>query len=216
LKSSLFWCCFRRCFGESSIDSSQSKAKWDRIYTSKLTEIPDAEPSLILSENRQRLPKTGRALDVACGRGSNAIYLATLGLKVDAWDISSIAVNDLNQRAQTTNLSVSAETIDITPVAFAQSSYNLIAICHYLDRDIIPAVRQAIAPGGLLCMQTFTRDKRVNIGPTSLAFLLGPDELLDMVKGFEVLSYRDEGPNPDENERLAGRAYVVARKPLDV
>jgi len=143
------------------------------------------------------------------------MYLANHGLKVDAWDISSVAVNDLNQRARAENRGVMAQTIDITPAAFSEYSFDLIAICHYLDRDIIPAVRQAITPGGLLCMQTFTRDKQVNIGPGSPAFLLATDELLDMVKGFEVLNYRDESRNSDENASLAGRAYVVARKPHD-
>lgn len=141
------------------------------------------------------------------------MYLANHGLKVDAWDISSVAVNDLNQRAQAENRTVMAQTLNITPSVFPESSFDLIAICHYLDRGIIPAVRQAITPGGLLCIQTFTRDKQVNIGPGSPAFLLETDELLDMVKGFDVLSYRDESRNSDENASLAGRAYIVARKP---
>ena len=65
------------------------EAKWDAIYQRPTQEPQAAE---VLRENRFLLPVSGRALDLACGLGGNALFMAAAGLNVDAWDISGTAL----------------------------------------------------------------------------------------------------------------------------
>ncbi|RMG35380.1 MAG: hypothetical protein D6720_07255, partial [Gammaproteobacteria bacterium] len=59
----------------------------------------DPVPARVLRTLDFLLPKTGRALDLACGRGGNALLMAARGLEVTAWDYAPAAIEDLRQRA---------------------------------------------------------------------------------------------------------------------
>ena len=63
---------------------TDSKKKWNRIYASGSHVF---EPAAVLRRNVDLIQTRGLALDIACGTGSNAIFLASLGLNVHAWDI---------------------------------------------------------------------------------------------------------------------------------
>ena len=68
----------------------QAKNKWNTIYTD--VDINQYSASRVIEDNNHLLPSQGRALDLACGTGSDAIYLATRGLAVDAWGISDTVI----------------------------------------------------------------------------------------------------------------------------
>ena len=186
------------------------KEKWNAIYADR--QSPSA-PAAVLTENGHLLPDSGDALDIACGLGSNSLFLAERGLAVTAWDISDIATDRLNATAAGRNLDVSAEAIDITPAVFRDLTFDLVLNCHYLDRSIVEPMKQAIGRGGLIVFQTFCADKPPGApGPGNPAYLLQKDELLQMCNNLEVLTYRDAGSSDDAEDPLAGRAYIIARK----
>jgi tellurite methyltransferase len=72
------------------------KEKWNARYRAA---IGERQASRVLKENLHLLPCNGRALDLACGSGGNAILLAQQGLKVDAWDIADVPVAALQELA---------------------------------------------------------------------------------------------------------------------
>jgi len=72
---------------------------------------------------------------------------------------------------------------------------------------------KATRPGGLICYQTFTAEKQIDIGPSNPDFLLQPNELQSFVPGCEILAFRDESHNTNRDDPLAGRAFIIARKP---
>ena len=76
----------------------KDKIKWDKKYQDKpsLLEHREASPKL---EKIIKKTKGKRALEIACGSGRNSIYLAKEDFYVDAYDISKVAINSLNQKA---------------------------------------------------------------------------------------------------------------------
>ena len=194
-----------------SDDRASSRQKWNRIYDQQVHHQGTGQPAAVLTENLHWLPAKGRALDIACGTGLNAIFLAKQGLQVDAWDISDTAIRLLSRQAQLSGLSIQPVQMDICAGSLTPNRWDVIVNCHYLDRSIIPDMRAALTPGGLLFIQTFTADKQVDLGPSNPQFLLQKDELLGLTQNMEVLAYRNEGSNNDVAAPLAGRAYVVAR-----
>lgn len=81
-------------------------SKWNHIYSQ--TGQKRYPPIEILAENDFLLPITGSALDVACGLGANAIFLAERGLTVTAWDISFVAIEQLKTYAVQQGLNINA------------------------------------------------------------------------------------------------------------
>jgi 2-polyprenyl-3-methyl-5-hydroxy-6-metoxy-1,4-benzoquinol methylase len=185
---------------------------WNRRYAEHSS---IGEPSFVLQTFHSFLPQSGMALDIACGTGANSLFMAQYGLDVDAWDFSRVALNRLRREAADSDLAqcINTRCVEIDADVLPPSKYQVIVNCHYLDRSIIPAMKMALAPGGLLFFQTFTANKRVNLGPSKSAFLLAPGELQDLMQGLEILASQDEGTNPDETHPLAGRACIVARQP---
>lgn len=139
------------------------------------------------------LPRAGDALDVACGRGRNALWLAARGLKTLAVDLDADAVRAVNEQAERRDLPLRAERVDIEDgrIPFEPAAYDVIVVVHYLHRPLFPALLDALRPGGLLVYETFTRAQAARGKPTNPAFLLEPGELLDLVRPLDVLAHRE-------------------------
>ena len=76
-----------------------TRERWNERYADGgLEPFPDA-PAEWLVAHEALLPGGGRALDVACGDGRNAVYLAQLGYMVDAIDVSDVAIGALRAAA---------------------------------------------------------------------------------------------------------------------
>ena len=185
--------------------------KWNRIYSKDRLSGP---PAAVLTDNDNILPIKGIALDLACGLGTNSLFLAARGLEVHAWDISKVAVSHLAERAGSLGLNIQTRVINITAAALPVESYDLVITSHYLDRSLPPAILDATRPGGLICYQTFTAEKQINIGPGNPVFLLQPNELQSFVPDCEILAFKDESHNTNRDDPLAGRAFIIARKPI--
>jgi SAM-dependent methyltransferase len=139
------------------------------------------------------LPRQGRALDVASGRGRNALWLAERGLTTLAVDRDAQAVDELNDVARERHLPLRAEVRDLEGGAdpFRGSAFDVIVIVHYLHRPLFPALIEALAPGGVLVYETFTRAQAARGKPTNPDFLLHSGELLALVRPLEVLASRE-------------------------
>ena len=185
--------------------------KWNRIYSKD--RLPGL-PAAVLTDNDNILPIKGIALDLACGLGTNSLFLAARGLEVHAWDISKVAVSHLAERAGSLGLNIQTRVINITAAALPVESYDLVITSHYLDRSLPPAILDATRPGGLICYQTFTANKQIDKGPHNPMFLLRPNELQSFVPDCEILAFKDESHNVNRDDPLAGRAFIVARKPI--
>jgi SAM-dependent methyltransferase len=165
-------------------------------------------PATWLEQHAPLLPGTGRALDVACGRGRNALWLAARGLTVDAVDRDADAMAALQTAARDRGLAVQARVADLesgTPDISA-AAFDVIVVTHYLHRPLFPVLVAALTPGGLLVYETFTRAQALRGKPSNPAFLLEPGELRRLVQPLEILAERE---GEFDNRDIAS---VVARK----
>lgn len=169
-----------------------------------------AGPASWLVLNADLIPREGRALDVACGRGRNALLLAAAGLEVVAVDRDRERIDGLRSAARRARLPLEAAVVDLeggTGADLGDSAYDLILAVHYLHRPLFPELVRALRPGGLVLYETFTVEQAARGKPSNPAHLLEHGELRRLVAPLEVLRERD---GEFDGRMVAGAA---ARKP---
>ncbi len=181
--------------------------KWDARYRDA-AETPAAR---VLMENVHLLPSRGRALDLACGLGANALVLAANGLETFAWDSSAVAIEKLVGLARARGVHVHAAVRDVVQRPPEPQAFDVLVVSRFLDRSLTPHLIAALRPHGLLYYQTFTRTRIGDNGPHNPAYLLEDSELLSMFARLQPLVYREEGLVGDTRRGLRGQAMLVAR-----
>jgi SAM-dependent methyltransferase len=166
------------------------------------------EPSTWLVDHAHLLPRSGDALDLASGRGRNALWLARRGLHTRAVDRNEESMAYLRQLAAQEDLPLQADVMDLEAdeAPLATDAFELIVVVHYLHRPLFPALIAALRPGGILVYETFTQDQALRGKPTNPDFLLRPGELLELVEPLEVMTARE---GDFEGKMLAS---VIARR----
>ncbi len=156
---------------------------------------------------RALTPPSGisRGLDLAAGRGRHSSLLARAGHRVFAVDRSYAAIHDAVTRLAAQGLTVAGWCADLTNTSLPRAIFDVIVVTRYLQRDLCPAIADALAPGGVLIYETFTEaQRRHGRGPTSADHLLHSGELRQRFDGLETLFY-EEVDAPDAVARLVGR-----------
>jgi 2-polyprenyl-3-methyl-5-hydroxy-6-metoxy-1,4-benzoquinol methylase len=148
----------------------------------------------------------GTALDVACGAGHDAVHLAREGFDVLAVDVSDVALERARELARREGVRVAFERRDLAEEGLPPGRFDLVLVAHFLDRRLVPALREAVLPGGALVYETYTTAHAEKSG-FRRAFCLEPGELLTLVEGWRVLAYREHGL------RGSDVASVVAVRP---
>jgi SAM-dependent methyltransferase len=165
-------------------------------------------PAIWVQNHAHLLPVSGRALDVACGRGRHALWLAARGLNVLALDRDPESIRAVRETATQCGLPVIAEVRDLETgdVSLRKNLFDVIVVAHYLHRPLFPALLTALRGDGLLIYETFTRAQALRGKPTNPDFLLAEGELRRLVEPLEIVDYRE---GLFEEREVAS---VVARK----
>jgi tellurite methyltransferase len=144
-----------------------------------------------------------RALDVAMGRGRHAVVLARSGFRTFGVDIKIDAAREALASAKAAGVVIHAWCADLTRHPLPPARFDVVVVARYLQRDLFPALRTAVVPGGVVLYETFTTAQRaLGTGPTSPDHLLEPGELLGRFDGFDVLFY-EEVVEPEAVARIA-------------
>ncbi|GMR07460.1 MAG: methyltransferase domain-containing protein [Gammaproteobacteria bacterium] len=186
------------------------KDKWNNRYQVSAPELVAAE---VLNDHLHLLPMSGKALDLACGLGANARVLARHGLETHAWDLSSVATEQLQQYAESKGLNLHVMTRDVIERPPQQNSFNVIVVSSFLDRSLCPALMDALVPGGLLFYQTYSKTKVNEAGPANAEFLLDDNELLELFAPLEKVFYREEARVGNVMKGFRNQAQLIAQKP---
>ena len=168
------------------------------------------QPSALLAAHLPMIPR-GRALDIAMGRGRNALFLAKAGFEVDGLDRDGEALASCKDKAKQLglrNLSLKQIDFEASP-SIEQEAYDLIVNSYYLQRDLAPILVNALKPGGILVFETFLIENHHRFNhPRRREFCLEPNELLHLFHGLTITYYhegtRDFGPY---------LASLIAQKP---
>ena len=164
------------------------KTKWDEKYAA-MQKRPAVNEAL---KRFFHLAPKGVALDIACGLGQNSLFLAQKGFKVDAVDISQVAIEKINHP------NIRTYCCDINDFDFAFNHYSLIFCSNFLDRSIFAKIIHALKEEGILIYTTFNYRKK-DFNPH---YLLQKNELLEAFMELEILYY----------EALDDRSLIVAKK----
>jgi tellurite methyltransferase len=178
---------------------------WDERYRTE--QDSESAPTPLLIETAQSL-KPGRALDLACGTGRNALWLAQQGWSVTAVDGSEAAIEILGGRAAAQGLLLDARVADLEKGEFRiePASWDLIALCYYLQRGLLEPAKRGVAPGGLLLVIVHIAEA----GEEPTQFRLRPGELAGCVEGCEIVHCYEGKPRDPVHARAV--AEIVARK----
>ncbi len=189
-----------------------ARERWNRRYAECGVRAFPPAPAEWLIENRALLPGSGarRALDLACGDGRNAAYLAGLGFEVDAVDISDVVIEALQAAASDRGVAVNPVRLDLECEPLPGSDYDVIVQLNYLQRSLFAPIARALAAGGILIVETVTREHAEELGNRfNPRFLLDRNELRTAFPDLEVLRY-EEGV-AERSGRPRALASLVAR-----
>jgi tellurite methyltransferase len=183
--------------------SEADRSKWDKRWLD--TAPTPFAPTLLLTSHLHLLTG-GTALDLACGRGQNSIWLAQHNYRVLAVDVSGVALafgeaeaarQGVGERIQWLQIDTETDSWSIPPAAF-----DLIAVFRFLDRRLFTAIQAGLRPGGLLFYETRHTGFLQRMPTATSDFLLQPGELQTAFAGLTIL-YTAEN---DED------AVLIARK----
>jgi len=150
------------------------------------------------------LPAGARVLDLACGGGRHARYLAARGCLVEAVDRDAEALLGLSGAP---GIVVRHADLESGPWPYAGASFDAVLVTNYLYRPLLPLIAASLAPRGLLLYETFAQGNGSYGRPSNPDFLLAPGELLEVARAAQlrVVAYEDgyvESPKPAIVQRI--------------
>jgi SAM-dependent methyltransferase len=164
----------------------------------------DATPSAWVRRWAAWIRPGGAVLDVACGTGRHARFLAQLGFEVDAVDRDAALFAD-----PPPNVMLLEADLEEGAWPYRGRRFDAIVVTNYLHRPLLPVLVDSLERGGLLVYETFAVGNERFGKPSNPAFLLRPGELLDAVRGtLRVIAYEDlvvEEPRPAAIQRICAR-----------
>jgi SAM-dependent methyltransferase len=191
---------------------------WDRRYAGA-ERLWSANPNRFLVAEVQNLPP-GRALDLACGEGQNAIWLAGRGWDVVGVDFSEVAIAKARSRAERDGIGARFVAADLLEYEPEPSAFDLVLLLYFhLPPDELHAVlargAAALAPGGTMLV---VGHDRTNIedgvgGPSDPTIHYTPAEIAAELPGLEVEKAERVFRDVANADRPAIDALVRALRP---
>lgn len=175
------------------------RRRWDERYRTGEYSGPDG-PTWLLEAVADALP-SGRALDVACGTGRNARFLADGGWTVDAVDVSREALS----RGRDRSSSINWIQADMDSYCLPATTYDVVNVTFFDARSRLADLKAALAAGGVLCYHHHLLSSTAEGGPSD-RYRFASNELREACGDLTVLLY--------EEREHDGRAHVtlVARR----
>jgi SAM-dependent methyltransferase len=184
----------------------EDRERWNRKHRDQSHTAPAAR---IVTRFAPQAP-TGLALDLAAGSGRHARYLARHGFTVEALDISEVGLGRLGAHPRVRRVCLDLDRYDL-PVG----RYQLILAIRYLNRRLFPQMIRALAPGGMLLVETFLAEPPGGAVNSRFRreYLLEENELLHAFAALRILYYEESASRePDTPARLASLAAVHAAR----
>ena len=192
---------------------------WNARYAQKEL-VWTAEPNRLFAAEASGL-EPGRALDVACGEGRNAVWLAEHGWRVTGVDFSDVAIGKARALAASRGVEVDWVVADVLAYEPQERAFDLVAMLYLqLPRDeLLQALRAAagaVAPGGTLLVlgHDTTNLTEGHGGPKEASVLYTAEDLVPELGDLEILRAEAvERTVPlEDGEAIAIDAFVRARR----
>jgi 2-polyprenyl-3-methyl-5-hydroxy-6-metoxy-1,4-benzoquinol methylase len=161
----------------------------------------------------------GRALDLACGAGRNAVWLAERGWQVTGVDFADVAIENARQLAAERGVEVELVEADVVEWTPPERAFDLVVILYLHvpadERGLVHGrAAAAVAPGGTLLVVGHDREnlEHGSGGPKDVRILLDASEVAGELAGLEI-EKAERVLRPVEGERDAIDTLVRGRRP---
>ena len=175
----------------SSVRAGFAREDWNARYAQKEL-VWTAEPNRLLAAEAAGL-EPGRALDVACGEGRNAVWLAERGWQVTAVDFSDVALGKGARLAESRGVEVDWVVADVVEYEPQREAFDLVLVLYLqLPHDeLLRALRHAgdaVGPGGTLFVLGHDTTNLVDGygGPKDVSVLFTPEDVTAALDGLVV------------------------------
>ena len=192
---------------------------WDERYRSAEL-LWSAEPNQFVRDFFSGR-KPGRVVDLGCGEGRNAIWLAEQGWRVTGVDFSQVALERAATLAERRGVSAEWVQADLSEWSAQEPGFEAALICYiHLPRTIMThlfgAALASLVPGGeLLVVGHHSRNLTEGVGgPQVPEVLYSPADVTEILGAENVVEARDVFRNVETGEgaRVAIDTYVVAKR----
>jgi tellurite methyltransferase len=195
---------------------------WESSYRSNEQSSTFGAPSSEIVELAGVMPEPADVLDLGCGDGRNALYLAEQGHLVTAVDVSEAAIHKLSRSAQEASISINAEIQDMRRYDFQQDFDLIIAhgSLHLIPRPdwatLIARIKKHTRAGGHNIVAVFTDvlPPPEDLKPFQVG-LFREHELFEQYRDWEILlarSYVLEDSHPGGIHHRHPINKLVARR----
>ena len=181
----------------------EDKVRWDKKHAKN--EMPHTPIELVTQY--ASLAPNKYALDIACGNGRHSKYLVSQGFHVDALDISSVAIDNLQGIP-----GIHAKEVDFDTYQLPVEKYDLIVKVYFLKRKLFSQMIDALRPGGILIIETFVHHPDNERAPSNPAFRLNQGELEAVFSDLCEIIHLNEYWEQDYMGYKTMKASMVARK----
>ena len=138
----------------------------------------------------------GRALDLACGTGANAVWLAERGWHLTAvdWNADSLA----QLKAAAPRVETYVADLETPQFEIGEQQWDLIVVSHYLQRDLFPKILRGLKPHGraIIIVHMFEP------GHEASRFSVHPGELKQLFAGARIIAYEEGNPTGRATARI--------------
>jgi tellurite methyltransferase len=183
--------------------NQNDQRRWDGKYRGKEPSSEITPDPLLIRCLQGIVP--GRALEIACGYGDNAIAMAQKGLDVTAIDISEVALRRAKERAKKNDVNVNFLLADAEEFDFGNQTYDMISGFYFLSRPLFFRIKRGLKEGGLFLYKTYTVDELFYRPGLNKDYLLEQGELRRFFEDFSVLLYDERNNGKECSARIIAR-----------
>lgn len=176
--------------------SEQDRTRWDTAYTDR-DAVPAPALPAVFDGHEQLFPHTGTALEIACGSGAAAVWLAQRGLDVHGVDVSAVAIDRARALAERSGVTARFEAVDLDDGLPPGGPVNLLLCNKFRDPRLDGQIIERLAPGGLLAICVLSE-----VGAAPGRFRAAPGELRTAFGALDEIA-AGEGD---------GQAWLLARR----
>lgn len=188
---------------------------WDERYSVD-EYIYGTEPNQFFKEEINKINSPGLLLLPGEGEGRNAVYAASLGWKVDAFDQSTVAKLKAEKLARKNSVTINYSNVDLDKFNPQKNNYDCAALIFI---HLVPKVRtefhkkviDAIKPNGKIILELFSQNQfgKGSGGPQNLEMLSSVEEIKNDFKGLKTILLKELNIALAEGEKHSGEASVI-------
>jgi SAM-dependent methyltransferase len=175
--------------------------RWDEKFSEGDWPV---KPDLALVAFVSDLP-SGKALDIGCGPGRNAVWLAEQGWDVTGLDASAVGLQQALERAKQKNLSLATIHGDIFGIELEENTYDLVVMANIhvtptLRKELFSKAISSLKEGGKLFVIGHHLDDLGRVGPPDPELLFSEDILDKVSEGLEVIKLQRWERPPEDGD----------------